>query len=728
MIDYIEKDGIFHLQTLHSSYVIQLYQGMYPMHVFWGGRVRSGSLGWYLETPYRRRERILSGAAGTAQFTREYWPFEYPCYGTSDFRPPAFQIRNPAGNTATDFRFQKYRILDGKPSLDGLPALYTENDSEAQTLELELGDENTGLRLILVYTVMERYDVITRHVRFIGGTEPHQLEAALSMSLDFKCSPDRMLQLSGTALRERHMVFRDLDYGTTSIESSRGISSHQQNPFLALTNRDTTETSGEAYGIQLVYSGSFRASVHLDMYRSARVQIGINPLNFSWELRPHETFTTPEAVLVYSEQGLGGMSRRFHRVYRERLCRGIYRDLPRPVLFNTWEAAYFAIDRSTVLRYGEIARKVGIELLVVDDGWFGHRTDDSSSLGDWKVNDAKFPGGFAALSEDLKSLGLKLGIWVEPEMVSPNSELYREHPDWCIHLPGRIRTEWRNQLVLDLTRKEVTDYIIRQLSSLFHSADIAYVKWDCNRRLTECGSAHLGNTRQGEFHHRYVLGLYHILETLTTQFPHILFENCASGGGRFDPGMLYYFPQTWASDNSDGLARLKIQYGTSLCYPNISITSHVSDVPNEQLGRITPLSFREHCCGAFNLGYEWNFANLSGNELAQTKAYIDAYRTWEPLVRCGDFYRLKSPFEGPETAWMLVSSGREQAVVWYFKAWAEGEEAYLRLRLDGLDTSFDYMCIENGCIYGGDALMRVGLTVPWRNGDFFSCMWHLKKV
>lgn len=728
MIEYIANDGIFHLQTLHSSYVIQIYQGMYPMHVYWGGRVRSGGLGWYLETPYRRRERIESGAAGTAQFTREYWPFEYPSYGTSDFRPPAFQVREAEGFGAADLRFSGYRILKGKPKLPGLPAIYVESEEEAETLELELRDEKTGLILVLVYNVLEGYDVITRHVRFEGGRETQVLEAAYSMSLDFKCAPDSMIQLSGTALRERHLVRRDLEYGTTSIESTRGISSHQQNPFLALVNHDTTETSGEAYGVQLIYSGSFSASVHLDMYRSARVQIGLNPMNFRWELWPGETFTTPEAVLVYSERGLGEMSRRFHRVYRERLCRGPYRDRPRPILFNTWEAAYFDIDRETVLRYGEIAQKAGIELLVVDDGWFGRRNDDTSSLGDWTVNEEKFPGGFAALAADLKKMGLGLGIWVEPEMISPQSKLYEAHPDWCVHVPGRTRTQWRNQLVLDLTREDVVAYLIDRMTALLSSADIKYVKWDCNRRLTECGSAHLGTARQGEFHHRYVLGLYHILEELTSRFPEVLFENCASGGGRFDPGMMYFFPQTWASDNSDGLARLKIQYGTSLCYPNGSITAHVSDVPNEQLGRVTPLAFREHCCGAFNLGYEWDFAHLTQEELEQTRAYIQEYRQWEPLVRTGNFYRLKSPFEGRETAWMLVSPDQSQAAVWYFKAWAEGEEAYLRLRLEGLDPSADYLCQENGRIYGGDALMRVGLTIPWKNGDFFSCMWRLRKV
>lgn len=728
MISYIARENIFHLQTRSTSYVIQIWQNMYPMHVYWGGRVRNGDLSWYLEPPYRRSSRIVNGAAGTEQFTREYWPFEYPCYGTSDFRPPAYRTRDAQGSRISDYRFCTYSIFQGKEPLPGLPSLYVESPEEAQTLELTLRDEHTGSVMTLVYHVFEHYDVIARHVRFQSGATPLVLEAAASACLDFKCAPDAMIQLSGMALRERHLERRRLHPGTTSIESTRGISSHQQNPFLALVNQDTTESHGEAYGIQLVYSGSFSASVHLDMYRSARVQIGLNPLNFEWKLMPGETFTTPEAVLVYSDRGLGEMSRRFHRIYRERLCRGYYRDRVRPILFNTWEAAYYQINRDRILQYGKIAREAGIELLVVDDGWFGSRNDDTSSLGDWTVNEEKFPGGFSALAESLGELGLKLGVWVEPEMVSPQSKLYQEHPDWCIHTPGRVRTQWRNQLVLDLTRQEVVDHIIEQMSRLLESAQIAYVKWDCNRRLTECGSEHLGPDRQGEFHHRYVLGLYRILETLTARFPKVLFENCASGGGRFDPGMMYYFPQAWASDNSDGLAVLKVQYGTSLCYPNIYITSHVSGVPNEQLGRVTPLSFREHGCGAFNLGYEWDFARLTQEDLEQTKAWIAQYRQWEPLVRTGDFYRLKSPFDGPQTAWMLVAPDGAEAAVWYFKAWAEGEEAYLRLRLDGLDAHADYLCLEDGRVYGGDALMNAGLTIPWRNGDFFSCMWRLRRV
>ncbi|RPF41959.1 alpha-galactosidase [Hydrogenoanaerobacterium saccharovorans] len=727
-IEFLNRQGIFHLATNNTSYVIKLWQNTYPMHVYWGERIANPNIDWHLETPYRRRERIQGGEVGSPQFTREYWPFEYPCYGTSDFRPPAYEIQTGNGRTLSDARYIEHHIYDGKTALQGLPHVYTEAGDKVQTLELTLYDAFADLTITLVYNVFEDYDAITRHTRFYSKSQNLFLNSALSVSVDFKNMPDEMIQLSGTALREKHLHRRKLDCGTTSVDSTRGISSHQQNPFLALVNENTTEDYGDAYGIGLVYSGNFTAAVHCDMHRSARVQMGINPFHFKWQLLAGESFTTPEAVLVYASHGLGEMSRRFHRLYRKRLCRGYYRDAVRPVLLNTWEAAYFNINHDTILKYAEKAKDVGVELLVVDDGWFGKRDDDTSSLGDWVINEKKFPGGFQVLAKDLNKLGLKLGIWVEPEMISPNSELYRQHPDWCIHADGYVRTQWRNQLVLDFSRDDVTDAMIEAISRVLDSADIYYVKWDCNRRLTECGSDALPADRQGEFYHRYVLNLYRFLETLTQRFPHILFENCASGGGRFDAGMMYYFPQTWVSDNSDAFARLKIQYGSSLCYPPIAITAHISDVPNEQLGRTTPLSFRQHVSQPFNLGYEMDLAKMDEIQLEQTCENIALYKQIRELVLNGEFYRLKSPYEGNETAWMLIAPDCSQATVWYYKALAQGEEAYLNVKLKGLNPNVRYYCKQTAQFYEGDVLMRVGLPIPWENGDFFSCMWQFKQV
>lgn len=727
-IEFLNRQGIFHLATNNTSYVIKLWQNTYPMHVYWGERIANPDIDWHLETPYRRRERIQGGEVGSPQFTREYWPFEYPCYGTSDFRPPAYEIQTGNGRTLSDARYIEHHIYDGKTALQGLPHVYTEAGDKVQTLELTLYDAFADLTITLVYNVFEDYDAITRHTRFYSKSQKLFLNSALSVSVDFKNMPDEMIQLSGTVLREKHLHRRKLDCGTTSVDSTRGISSHQQNPFLALVNENTTEDYGDVYGIGLVYSGNFTAAVHCDMYRSARVQMGINPFHFKWQLLPGESFTTPEVVLVYASHGLGEMSRRFHRLYRKRLCRGYYRDAVRPVLLNTWEAAYFNINHDTILKYAQKAKDVGVELLVVDDGWFGKRDDDTSSLGDWVVNEKKFSGGFQALAKDLNKLGLKLGIWVEPEMISPNSELYRQHPDWCIHADGYVRTQWRNQLVLDFSRDDVTDAMIEEISRVLDSADISYVKWDCNRRLTECGSDTLPAERQGEFYHRYVLNLYRFLETLTQRFPHILFENCASGGGRFDAGMMYYFPQTWVSDNSDAFARLKIQYGSSLCYPPIAITAHISDVPNEQLGRTTPLSFRQHVSQPFNLGYEMDLAKMDEIQLEQTRQNIAHYKQIRELVLNGEFYRLKSPYEGNETAWMLIAPDCSQATVWYYKALAQGEEAYLNVKLKGLNPNVRYYCKQTAQFYEGDVLMRVGLPIPWENGDFFSCMWQFKQV
>lgn len=699
------------------------------MHVYWGHRLINEDVTWYLEAPYRRKELIEGLSPDDPMFLREFWPFEYPAYGTSDFRPPSFDLRDQNGNCITDLRFCGYEIFPGKPDLEGLPSTYCEQESEATTLRIELSDSRLRLKVNLFYTLFENDGVITRHTVFRNeGTQPLQLLSALSMSIDFKHAPAEMIQLSGTALREHYIERRPLQNGEMSIESTRGISSHQQNPFLALIEQDTTENAGDAYGVSLVYSGNFAARVSCDMYMSCRLQIGINPFGFSWLLRPNAQFCTPEAILCYAANGLGGMSRKFHRLFRERLYRGQHRSQERPIILNTWEAAYYNFDHGKIVAMAKRAAQVGVELLVLDDGWFGKRDNSKSSLGDWTVAQYKLPYGLDGLVKEVNALGLKFGLWFEPEMVSPDSELYREHPSWCIHVDGCKRSEWRNQLVLDLTRSEVCDYIIESVSQILRSANIEYVKWDCNRRITEPGSSTLSAECQGEFMHRYILGLYHIMRTLTERFQNVLFENCASGGARMDPGMMAYFPQTWVSDNSDAVCRLKIQYGTSLCYPPVMTTAHVSACPNHQILRREPLSFRGHVAYGFNLGYELNLCNMSKEQLQEVAQQIAEYKQLRPLVQFGNFYRLENPFNGAYTSWMTISEDQKSFVVWFFKPIAEPEEAYINVRLAGLKEDLYYRCLEDERIYSGSSLMYLGLPIRWENGDYFSQMWRFARI
>lgn len=734
-IHYDEHRRIFHLQTPNTSYVIQLVKDVVPVHLYWGRKIRPVAL----ERLHRRVERhIPVPFPDDRSVSFETLQLEYPGYGTGDFREPAYQVQLADGTTAVELLYDSHRIFRGKPPLEGLPATYVEADEEAETLELVLVNRYAGLKAVATYTVFEHHDAIARSVRFVNESdEDIRLLRALSASVDFPDSNYELLQLSGAWLRERHMERRRLVPGMQGIESRRGASSHQQNPFVALLEPGADEDHGDVYAFNLVYSGSFLAQAEVEQFGTTRVSIGLNPFDFEWLLKPGASFQTPEAIMVYSSAGLGSMSRTFHRLYRSRLCRGVHRDCPRPVLINNWEATYFSFDESKLLEIVDAAHSIGIELFVLDDGWFGKRDDDTSSLGDWYVNKQKLPGGLRRLAERVNEAGLKFGLWVEPEMISPNSDLYRKHPDWCLHVPGRRRTEWRNQLILDFSREEVCDAVVNTISEVLRSAPISYVKWDMNRNMTEIGSAALPPEQQRETAHRYMLGLYRVLERITSEFPHILFESCASGGGRFDPGMLYYMPQTWTSDNSDAVSRLKIQYGTSLIYPISSMGAHVSAVPNHQVGRITSLDMRAHVAMSGNFGYELDATAMSEEEKEAVREHIRLYKEIRDLVQFGEFYRLISPFEGNEAAWMFVSEDGSEAVVFYFHVLAEANGPLHRLRLKGLNPDADYavealdnMQNEDEAvgIYGGDHLMFAGLNIQMGQGDFQSRLYRLRRV
>lgn len=725
-IFFDEAKGLFHLQSRNISYLIQLVHG-YPAHAYFGAKLRHDSNLEGLLTFQERASFSPNPLPEDKSISLDSLPQEYPQYGTSDFRSPAYQVRLANGTRATELTYRTHRIVPGKPALEGLPALYVEQTNEAETLELELEDRVSGLSVVLSYTVFADFDAIARSARLgNGGSEPIQLERALSASVDFPDASYDALYLSGAWARERHVQRRRLAPGVTGISSRRGSSSHQQNPFLALLRPDATEQRGEVYGFSLVYSGNFTAEAEVEQFGTTRVSIGINPFDFSWKLAPGESFQTPEAVLVYSAEGLGGMSRTYHRLYRTRLCRGQFRDQERPILVNNWEATYFDFNADKIEAIAQAGSELGIELFVLDDGWFGRRDRDNSSLGDWFEDRRKLPDGLADLARRVKDIGLQFGLWFEPEMVSPDSDLYRAHPDWCLHVPGRRRTEARDQLVLDMSRSDVRQYLYDRLSDIFSTVPITYVKWDMNRNMTEIGSAASPVERQGEIAHRYMLGLYELLERLTSEFPHILFESCSGGGGRFDPGMLYYMPQTWTSDDTDAAERLKIQYGTSIVYPVSTMGAHVSAVPNHQVERTTPLTFRGDVAMSGNFGYELDLTRFTDDEKETAKRQIALYKEIRGLVQQGDLYRLQSPFEGNETAWMFVSPDQEEALLFYFRVLAEPNGPLRSVKLQGLDPAIDYEVAGSGEVYGGDRLMSAGLSMASVRGDFSSKMVRLK--
>ncbi|MWV44440.1 alpha-galactosidase [Paenibacillus sp. HJL G12] len=722
------KLQLFHLQTKGASYVFQILPSGYAAHLYYGKRLRAGDLSWLLVTQ-ERCSFSPNPVPEDRSISLDTLPQELPVYGTSDYRHPLLQAKLDNGTTITEFKYVSYRMEQGKPRLDGLPSVYVERESEAETLVLHMQDKVSGLHVELIYTVLEEYDAITRSLRINNDSDTNvELLQALSASIDFPHMDYEWLQLSGAWTRERDIVRRPLAYGMQAVESRRGSSSHQQNPFAALLSPGTDEDHGEVYGFSLVYSGSFIAQAEVDQFRTTRLSIGINPFDFTWLLEPGESFQTPETVMVYSADGLGGMSRIYHKLYRERLARGQFRDKERPVLVNNWEATYFNFNAEKIESIAKAGQELGIELFVLDDGWFGHRDSDNSSLGDWVVDLNKMPEGLNDLVHRVNQLGMQFGLWFEPEMVSPDSDLYRKHPDWCLHVPERRRTEGRQQLILDFSRQDVRDEIVRMLSDVLSSAPITYVKWDMNRNMTEIGSALLPPQRQRETAHRYMLGLYEVMERITSSFPHILFESCSGGGGRFDPGMLHYMPQTWTSDNTDAIARLRIQYGTSLVYPVSSMGSHVSAVPNHQLNRTTSLDTRGLVAMSGNFGYELDLTRFSEEENEAVKKQVTLYKEIRGLVQFGLHYRLLSPFEGNETAWMFVAEDGSEAAVFYFRVLSESNAPLSRLKLKGLDPAADYSILGSEGIYSGDALMYAGISVGEKRGDFHGELIRLTRA
>lgn len=712
-IRYHETSGEFHLYNKNISYIMKILPNGQLGQLYTGKRVPDRENYGYLLNP-SLRPGVYQMHQGKPVLSLEHTHQEYPSYGTTDFRMPAIEIEQENGSRITDFVYSFHKIYGGKPELAGLPATYTEQEEEATTLEIHLKDALIQMELILLYTIFEGEDAIARSSRMINrGADEKKVTTAMSISLDLPEDNYEWMQFSGAWARERHIKTRKLQPGITSVGSLRGASSAMHNPFVILKRPNTDEHQGEAFGFSLVYSGNFLAQAEVDTFGALRLMMGIHPSCFAWNLKPGESFQTPEAVMVYSSAGMNYLSQTYHRLYRKRLARGYWRDRERPILLNNWEATYFDFTEEKLLEIAANAKKDGIELFVLDDGWFGARRNDTKGLGDWQPNMEILPSGICGLSEKVEALGLKFGLWFEPEMTNPDSDLFRSHPDWILHTPGRTPSQGRNQYVLDFSRREVVDAIYEMMAKLLCESRISYIKWDMNRYITECYSAAYESKQQGEIFHRYILGVYDLYERLTSEFPKVLFESCASGGGRFDPGLLYYAPQGWTSDDTDACERMKIQYGSSYVYPVSAMGAHVSITPNHQLGRMTPLKTRAEvaCFGAF--GYELDLTKLSEEERAEVREQICFVKKYRKLIHQGNFYRLQSPFEHSVSAWMVVSEDKNLAIVASYRTLNDMNMDFFRFRLQGLAGAYHYSVLKNGKHMGsfsGDELMHIGLV------------------
>lgn len=708
-----DENKEFHLYNEDVSYIFNVMKNNQLGHLYYGKKIRHRDSFVHL---LQLSDRGMSTCVfeGDSEFSLEHIKQEFPSYGTTDFRYPAHQIKQINGSNITNFEYVGYKIFKGKKKLEGLPATYVEGEDQATTIEVVLYDNVIKTEAVLSYTIFEKYAAIAKSVRFNhSGKEKICIINAMSACFELPCDEFQMIQLSGAWARERHIKVRELQPGIQNVYSARGASSSNHNPFIALKRKDTTEHVGEVYGINLVYSGNFLAQVEVDNFGLTRVMIGINPFDFGWVLNQNESFQTPEAILVYSDMGLNKMSQTYHNLYNNNLIRGKWKNSARPIVINNWEATYFDFDEEKILEIAGSAKKLGIEMFVLDDGWFGKRNSDTSSLGDWNVNKEKLPNGISGLAKKIEEMGLKFGLWIEPEMVNKESELYKKHADFAIHTPNRKMSHGRNQFVLDFSRTEVVQYIYVAISKLLDSAPISYVKWDMNRNITEAFSLELDCDRQGEMMHRYILGVYELYERLITKFPDILFESCSGGGGRFDAGMLYYAPQSWTSDDTDAVERLKIQYGTSLVYPISSMGSHVSAVPNHQVYRNTSIDTRANVAYFGTFGYELDMNKISENDKKKVLEQTAFFKKHRVLIGTGDFYRLISPFDndGNLVAWMIVSKDKKQALVGYYQVLSKPHPKYPGFKLVGLDANKLYRVKPLEREMYGDELMNVGILL-----------------
>ena len=712
----IKNNNTFHLQGRNISYIMAVDSFGNLIHIHYGRKLHDKD---YDKT---NTKYVDWAAYDENNITLENTQQEYPSYGHTDLRNPAYTVKNVDGNSISQLKYKDYTIKENYiPEIEGMPSLFIGNKS-AQTLEITLEDKISGVEVVLSYSVFDDYDVILRNTRIHNISDSTiEIDSAYSANLDIAKGNYDLIYFSGGWGREREFCRCEIQQGAKiDISNARGGSGHTLNPFIMVSEHNADEDKGNVYGFSLIYSGNHSSMIECDQYGNIRVQQGINPFMFKWTLEKGESFVTPQCVMCYSENGIGGLSRELNDVYRTNLCRSKWADKDRPILINNWEATYFDFDEDKLLSIAKRAKEAGVELFVLDDGWFGTRNDDFSGLGDWTVNYDKLPSGIDGLAKKINDIGLKFGLWFEPEMVNPDSDLYRAHPDWAISVPNRISSLSRNQLILDLSRDDVCDYIITAVSDVLKSANIEYVKWDTNRPMTDM-------PYEG-YNHKYTLGFYKIMDAITGAFPNILFEGCSGGGGRFDAGVLAYIPQIWTSDNSDAAARLKIQYATSMGYPVSAISAHVTAVPNHQNGRITSLKMRADTAYAGVFGYELDITKMSDTELAEIKKQVETDKKLRTLMRTGDFYRILSPYETNYCSWEMVSKDKKEVFFYSAKIFSVANSHDIRIKLKGLDAEAKYMDTVTGEVYGGDELMYYGVEPKYDMHDFASYTMMLNRV
>lgn len=704
------SNRLFHLQTKHTSYVFHVIEDGSLGQLYYGPKIPFKDDYANLNT---REEHDCTNTRTDedVEFQAELLKQEYAGLGKGDYRYPAFQITYPNGSRTSEFQYRDYELKDGKERLTGLPSTFADDSNDSQTLTVKLADGD--LELQLHYTVFADEDVIVRSATFINHGKTVFLNRALSAQLDLPDANYDFIQFAGSWSRERHLHRSHLRPGTQSISSLRTASSHQENPFFMLARPHTDNNQGAVFGFNFVYSGNFLDSVEVDQFDTTRVLIGINPDEFGWKLNSGDSFQTPEVIFSYTDNGFNALSQQLGAFYAQHLINPHFAHQERPILINNWEATFMDFTEDKLMPIVERAKELGIEMFVLDDGWFGHRDDDRSSLGDWFVDEKKFNHGIAGFAKRVHDLDMKFGLWFEPEMISIDSKLYQTHPEWMIKTPGRGQTPGRHQFVLDMSRQEVVDYLFGLMSHIIQDAKLDYIKWDMNRNITEMYGADLPADQQLEFSHRYILGVYDLYDRLTKAFPDVLFESCASGGGRFDLGMMYYAPQAWCSDDTDAIERIKIQDGTSYGYTPSMWGAHVSAVPNDQVGRLTSIDMRAKVAyfGAF--GYELDVTELSDEEQATIKQQVAFYKQYRKLFQFGTFYRLETPDTSDNVyGWETVSPDKQTAIGMRYQILNGANPAYIRYYFKGLDPERRYTVNDGSEVFSGAELMNAGYFVP----------------
>ena len=724
-IVFDEDNKLFTLHTKETTYQMKVDRYGFLLHLYYGRRTQ-GCMDYLLTYADRGFSGNPYDAGTDRTYSMDVLPQELPCQGTGDYRCPAIVVNNTDGSYACDFRYQDYRISKGKYAIQGLPAVYAQ-ENEAETLEIYMEDPVTHVQITLLYGVLSDLDIITRSACIQNaGTGRIYLKKAQAACLDFVSGDYDLICFYGRHAMERNVQRTFVSHGEHSIASRRGTSSHQYNPMIILADTTTTEDAGKCYAMSFVYSGNFKGMAERDQYNQTRVMIGLSDEQFSYPLEAGACFFVPEVILTYSNSGLAKLSQNLHQCIRTYLCRGKYKDRIRPILLNSWEASYFDFNGESIYELAKQAADLGIEMLVMDDGWFGKRDDDYSGLGDWYVNEKKLGEPLSNLIKRINDLGLKFGIWFEPEAVNEDSDLFREHPDWVLAIPKRNPVRARNQLVLDFSRKEVVDYIFDAVCKILDQGNIEYVKWDMNRSLSDCYS--LTAEDQGKVCYDYVLGLYDFMERLLQRYPNLLLEGCSGGGGRFDAGMLYYTPQIWCSDNSDARDRIDIQYGTSFGYPLSAVGAHVSAVPNHQNGRVTPLYTRGITAMTGAFGYELDPKKLSEEEKQEVKEQIKQYKQYARLIMEGFYYRLTIPTQQGIGAWEFVSADAAEVLVNAVMLEIHGNMTVQYLPLKGLTPHCMYREERSQKVYAADALMEIGIPLPVEMGEYQAYQMYFVKV